>query len=111
MAKVRGDISMSVDGFVAGPNQTLEHPHTGRARYPGLPYVGLADAYRVVCPDMAGRGRSDREAQDEKNTDRRGVERPLDDQKRRAPEEGKGEEGEVWHVPTFIPLTVQRPRG
>ena len=26
MAKLRLDISMSLDGFVAGPNQTLEHP-------------------------------------------------------------------------------------
>src|SRR5437867_559643 len=26
MAKLTLDISMSLDGFVAGPNQTLEHP-------------------------------------------------------------------------------------
>ena len=34
--------------------QTLEHPHTGRARYPGLPYVGLADGRPRRPPPTLG---------------------------------------------------------
>ena len=34
--------------------QTLEHPHTGRARYPGLPYVGLADGRPQRPPPTLG---------------------------------------------------------
>jgi crotonobetainyl-CoA:carnitine CoA-transferase CaiB-like acyl-CoA transferase len=34
--------------------QPLEHPHTGRARYPGLPYVGLADGRPRRPPPTLG---------------------------------------------------------
>jgi crotonobetainyl-CoA:carnitine CoA-transferase CaiB-like acyl-CoA transferase len=34
--------------------QTLEHPHTGRARYPGLPFVGLADGHPRRPPPTLG---------------------------------------------------------
>jgi crotonobetainyl-CoA:carnitine CoA-transferase CaiB-like acyl-CoA transferase len=34
--------------------QALEHPHTGRARYPGLPFVGLADGLPRRAPPTLG---------------------------------------------------------
>jgi crotonobetainyl-CoA:carnitine CoA-transferase CaiB-like acyl-CoA transferase len=34
--------------------QTLDHPHTGRARYPGLPFVGLADGRPRRPPPTLG---------------------------------------------------------
>jgi crotonobetainyl-CoA:carnitine CoA-transferase CaiB-like acyl-CoA transferase len=34
--------------------QSLEHPHTGRARYPGLPFVGLADGRPRRPPPTLG---------------------------------------------------------
>jgi crotonobetainyl-CoA:carnitine CoA-transferase CaiB-like acyl-CoA transferase len=34
--------------------QSLEHPHTGRARYPGLPFVGLADGRPHRPPPTLG---------------------------------------------------------
>jgi crotonobetainyl-CoA:carnitine CoA-transferase CaiB-like acyl-CoA transferase len=34
--------------------QWLEHPHTGRARYPGLPFVGLADGHPHRPPPTLG---------------------------------------------------------
>jgi crotonobetainyl-CoA:carnitine CoA-transferase CaiB-like acyl-CoA transferase len=34
--------------------QALEHPHTGRARYPGLPFVGLADGHPRRAPPTLG---------------------------------------------------------
>ncbi|HKA15947.1 MAG TPA: CoA transferase [Myxococcota bacterium] len=37
-----------------GYYQSLEHPHTGRARYPGLPFVGLADGRPRRPPPTLG---------------------------------------------------------
>jgi len=37
-----------------GYYQPLDHPHTGRARYPGLPYVGLADGRPRRPPPTLG---------------------------------------------------------
>src|SRR5262249_23258052 len=39
--------------------QPLDHPHTGRARYPGLPFVGLADGRPTRPPPTLGQHNRD----------------------------------------------------
>ena len=56
MSKVRADISVSLDGYVAGPNQTMEEPlgENGERAGQDVPILGRDD-HVLDRPDLGRR--------------------------------------------------------